>query len=116
MIASCLIRTLAVIPAVLFDSQATRSLAMIIVIFTSPIVGAAMGTARLLAVPREVIGTVSGASGLLATCAQPLAPLAAGILLETVSRSTTFTVLGACFIAMALAMALPPSLRVRACR
>lgn len=114
LICSCLIRATAVLPAVLLPGPLTRSLAMVIVMFTSPIAAAAIGTARLLVIPREVLGTVSGATGLLATCAQPLAPLLAGVLLQLADGSVTFAVLGGCFVAMAVGVALPASLRVRA--
>ncbi|HTZ44324.1 MAG TPA: MFS transporter [Jatrophihabitans sp.] len=113
---SCLVRTLAVLPAVMLDDPVVRSLAMIVVVFTSPVAGAAMSTARMLAIPRELLGTVSGASGLLATCAQPLAPLAAGLLIETVGNRIQFGILGGCFLLMAMAVAVPASLRVSAAR
>ena len=116
LICSCLARVLAVVPAILIDDRVSRSLAMVLVVFTSPIAGAATGTVRMMAVPREVLGTVSGAIGLLATCAQPLAPLIAGALLQLASSSTTFTALGIGFLLMAIGVAIPPSLRVKACR
>ncbi len=115
-ICSCLIRTLAVLPAVLAPGPLTRSLAMVVVVFTSPVVGAAMSTARLMFTPRDVLGAVTGATGLLATCAQPLAPILAGLLLHLTSGSVTFAVLDGCFLAMAVGVAMPPSLRVSAAR
>lgn len=114
LICSCLVRAVAVLPAVLLPGPVTRSLAMVIVMFTSPIAAAATGTARMLAIPRPVLGTVSGATGLLATCAQPLAPILAGVLLQLASGSVTFGILGGCFLLMAIGVALPPSLRVKA--
>ncbi|HEX8305309.1 MAG TPA: MFS transporter [Jatrophihabitans sp.] len=114
LIASCLVRTLAVVPAVLVDGLLTKSLAMIVVVFTSPIARAAVSTAQMMVVPREILGSVSGATGLLATCAQPLAPLLAGALLQLTTASVTFTALGVAFALMAVGVSLPPSLRIRA--
>jgi len=110
---SCLIRTVSVIPAVLWPSPIARSLTLVVVMFTGPIAGAALGNARLLAVRKEVLGIVSGANGLLATCMQPIAPLAAGVLLQLAHGSITFAVLGVCFLAMAVGVLLPPSLRIK---
>ncbi len=114
LIASCAIRTLAMLPAVLIGGGLTQSIAMIIVVLTSPIARAAVSTAQLMSVPREILGSVSGATGLLATCAQPLAPIFAGLLLELTAGRVTFTVLAGAFAVMAVGLALPPSLRIRA--
>jgi MFS family permease len=112
-IASCLVRTLAVVPAILVDGLLTKSVAMIVVVFTSPIARAAFITTQMMIVPREILGTVTGATGLLATCAQPLAPVLAGVLLQFTTSTMTFAGLGAAFVLMAVGVSLPPSLRVR---
>lgn len=116
LIISCLVRAAAVIPAVLVDDLAMRSLAMVVVVFTSPIARAAVSTAQLMVIPRNILGAVSGATGLVATCAQPLAPLLAGVLLQLTTSSMTFTLLGVAFTLMAIGVSLPPSLRIRAAR
>lgn len=110
--ASCAFRALAVAPALLIDHQAVRAGALVAVVFSSPIAGAASSTARMLHVPADVLGRVTGAVRLVATCAQPLAPLIGGLLIEWAGPGAAAGCVAAAFAAMAVSVALAPSMRL----
>lgn len=111
---SCAFRAAVLIPALLVDNQALRAVALVAVVFSSPVAGAALYAARILHTPEDVLGRVTGASGIVATCTQPLAPLLAGLVVDTAGSRTAAGWLTIGFAAMSVSVLVSPSLRVRA--
>jgi hypothetical protein len=69
---------------------------------------ASLTSAQILLVPGEVLGRAGGASRFLATAAQPLAPLTAGLLVEHLDLRGTQLVLAVAFGAVAVYAGLAP--------
>ncbi|WP_406457174.1 MFS transporter [Streptomyces sp. NBC_01622] len=78
------------------------------VLLLGPMVGAALTSAQMLLVPGDVLGRVRGASGFLSSALQPLAPLAAGFLVQYLDRTAAQFVLVGAFVAVAVVAAVMP--------
>jgi hypothetical protein len=90
-------RTAFVLGAALVGGAVALALALASVVTLSPVIGAAIGAARMLRVPEEVFGRVAGTSSFIATALQPLAPILAGVLIHGLSQALTLGALAVVF-------------------
>jgi drug/metabolite transporter (DMT)-like permease len=77
-----------------------------------PLVAATLSSAQLLLIPGELLGRTSAASAFLSSALQPLAPLAAGLVVEYLSRTAAQYVLAGAFVLVAVVSATMPGLLV----
>lgn len=106
MLATCLIRLLATTAAALLGGPLVLGAALVVVLLTSPVVNAAISAARLQIVDYEVYGRVSGATSFIGSALQPLAPLAAGVLVQAGGASSALGVIAALFACCSLTVLL----------
>ncbi|MFD7640796.1 MFS transporter [Kitasatospora sp. NPDC059795] len=98
MAATASLRLLAALAAgVLSGGQLGPAAALATVLLLSPVVGAALGTTTMLVVEYEVYGRVTGTTSFIGSALQPLAPLAAGALLQSAGAGAALTVVAALF-------------------
>jgi hypothetical protein len=97
------VRAVSVLGAAMIGGSVALAFAVASVVLLSPVVGAAIAAARMLLVPEELFGRVSGTSSFIASAAQPAAPLLAGVLLQALSLHLALVVLAAAFGAVTLA-------------
>jgi len=83
------------------------------VILLGPMAGAALAVAQIRLVPGEVLGRAGGASGFLSSALQPVAPLAAGLLVQYLAPGPVKLVLIGAFLLVALVAAVVPGLSRR---
>jgi hypothetical protein len=107
------VRTVVAGAAALLGGPIALAVALAAVMATRTTASLAISTTQLLVVPREVYGRVSGASAFIATALQPLAPLAAGVLLDRSSPAVGLGVMTVAFGAVALVALVSPGLGVR---
>ncbi|MFJ5881268.1 MFS transporter [Kitasatospora cineracea] len=98
MLAVCLVRMLAVAGAALVGGPVAFGAALAAVLLLGPVAGAAISATTLLAVDYELYGRVSGASAFVGGALQPLAPLAAGLLVQGVGAGGTLAVVAGLFL------------------
>jgi MFS family permease len=103
-------RAAAVAVAAIIGSAAAAAVAVACVTLVSPVVQAAMAAAQTRRVPTEVFGVVTGGRSFLGNAMQPLAPLAAGLLLAAWSAGGALVLLAAVFGAAALFAGWAPAL------
>ncbi|WP_439657422.1 MFS transporter [Lentzea sp. HUAS TT2] len=75
----------------------------------TPLIGAVLATIMAKAVPEEIYGRVTAASGFAAQILQPLGPLAAGVVLAHLSFAATAGLFAVCLGALALLTLLVPT-------
>jgi MFS family permease len=68
-------------------------------------------TMMVLVTPQDLIGRVQSAAGVISMIAQPIGPLAGGLLLNLVGQRATFLVLGAVLVTAAVVATIAPGLR-----
>jgi hypothetical protein len=95
-------RTMLVLGAAVTDSPVALALALASVVCLSPVTGAVLGAARMLLVPKELFGRVTGTMSFIATTLQPAAPLIAGLLIANLSQRDALLALVAAFGAVTL--------------
>ena len=105
-----LARTAVVLAAALTGSAIAIALALASVVLLSPLVGAVMATARLLLVPEEIFGRVTGTTSFISSVLQPLAPLLAGVLIAALTQQAGLLVIAAAFAAVTVLAVLIPGL------
>jgi hypothetical protein len=105
-------RTLLVLGAAVTGSPVALALALASVVFLSPVTGAVLGAARMLLVPHELFGRVTGTISFIATALQPAAPLVAGLLIANLSQQDALLALVAVFGAVTLFAVGAPGFRV----
>ncbi|MEU9132753.1 MFS transporter [Kitasatospora sp. NPDC048540] len=93
----CLLRLLGTAAAALLGGPVALGAALAGVLLLGPVVGAAIGTTTLLVVDYEVYGRVVGTTSFIGGALQPLAPLAAGFLLQTVGAARALAVVAVLF-------------------
>lgn len=103
-------RTVLVLGAALTQSTAMLAVALASVVLLSPVLGAVLSAARMLLVPEEIFGRVTGSVSFLGSVLQPAAPLLAGALIAGLSQSVALFVLVAAFAAVALFAVVAPAL------
>lgn len=105
-----LARTVVVFAAALTGSAIAIALALASVVLLSPLVGAVMATARMLLVPEDIFGRVTGTTSFISSVLQPAAPLLAGVLIAALTQQAGLLVIAAAFAAVTLIAALIPGL------
>jgi hypothetical protein len=105
-----LARTVFVLAAALTGSAVALAVALASVVLLSPVVGAVMATARMLLVPAEIFGRVTGTTSFIASVLQPAAPLLAGLLVAGLHQRAGLLVIVGAFAAVTLLAALIPGL------
>jgi hypothetical protein len=105
-----LARTVFVLAAALTGSAIALAVALASVVLLSPLVGAVMGTARMLLVPEELFGRVTGTTSFISSVLQPAAPLLAGLLIAGLTQQAGLLVIVAAFGAVTLLAVLIPGL------
>ncbi|MFB7665887.1 MFS transporter [Kitasatospora sp. NPDC056138] len=104
MIGTGTVRLLAALTAALVGGPVGLGFALGAVLLLAPVVGAAISTTTLLVVDYEVYGRVSGTTSFIAGALQPLAPLAAGFLLQTAGPTPALGVVAGLFALCVLAV------------
>lgn len=104
------LRAVVVVAAALTHSPVALAVALASVVLLSPVVGAVMGAARMLLVPEELFGRVTGTTSFIGSVLQPAAPLVAGVLVASLSAQLALVVLAAAFAAVALFAVVVPGL------
>jgi hypothetical protein len=103
-----LARTVFVLAAALTGSAIALAVALASVVLLSPVVGAVMATARMLLVPAELFGRVTGTTSFISSVLQPAAPLLAGLLIAGLTQQAGLLVIVAAFAAVTvLALVIP---------
>jgi hypothetical protein len=105
-----LLRTLLVLAAALTGSTIALAITLASVVLLSPVVGAVMGAARMLLVPEELFGRVTGTTSFIGSVLQPAAPLLAGVLIAAFSQQLALVVLTAAFAAVTVFAVVVPGL------
>jgi MFS family permease len=105
-----LARTAVVLAAALTGSAIAIALALASVVLLSPLVGAVMATARMLLVPEDIFGRVTGTTSFISSVLQPAAPLLAGLLIAALTQQAGLLVIAAAFAAVTLLAVLIPGL------
>lgn len=77
----------------------------------APVINAALMGYQIAVTPTHLHGRVSASSTFIATCAQPLGPLLAGLLLDSAPRALALSGFGAAVIATAVVMTFSASIR-----
>jgi len=95
-------RAILVLGAAVTDSPVALALALASVVCLSPVSGAVLGAARMLLVPQQLFGRVTGTMSFIATTLQPAAPLLAGLLIANLSQRDALLTLVAAFGALML--------------
>ena len=96
--------------AALTASTIALAIALASVVLLSPVVGAVMGAARMLLVPAELFGRVTGTTSFIGSVLQPAAPLIAGVLIAAFSQQLALVVLTVAFAAVTLFALVVPGL------
>ncbi|GAA2742056.1 MFS transporter [Kitasatospora cinereorecta] len=104
MAATGAVRAAAALTAAAVGGPVGIGLALAAVLLLAPVVGAAISTTTLLVVDYEVYGRVSGTTSFIAGALQPLAPAAAGVLLQTAGATAALAVVAALFALCVLAV------------
>lgn len=102
------IRAMLVLAVVVTGGRVVLVLALASVVLLSPVLGAVLGAARMLRVPHELFGRITGAMSFIATSLQPGAPLLAGLLLASLSQRVVLIALVVAFGAVTLFAAVVP--------
>ncbi|KIQ64947.1 hypothetical protein TR51_12760 [Kitasatospora griseola] len=97
MAATAGLRLLAALAAAFIGGQLGPAAALATVLLLAPVVGAALGTTTLLVVDHGVYGRVTGTTSFIGGALQPLAPLAAGALLQSAGATAALTVVAGLF-------------------
>ncbi|MCC9305835.1 MFS transporter [Kitasatospora sp. RB6PN24] len=106
MLAVCLLRLLVAAVAALVGGPVALGAALATVLLLGPVVGAAITATTLQLVDYEVYGRVAGTSSFIGSALQPLAPLAAGVLVQTGGARSALGVVAALFACCALTVVL----------
>lgn len=107
------LRTLLVLVAALTGSALALAVALASVVLLSPVLGAVMGAARMLLVPAQLFGRVTGTTSFVGSVLQPAAPLLAGVLIAGLSQQLALVALVGAFAALAVFAATAPGLGAR---
>lgn len=105
-----LARTVFVLAAALTGSAIALAVALASVVLLSPVVGAVMATARMLLVPAELFGRVTGTTSFISSVLQPAAPLLAGLLIAGLTQQAGLLVIVAAFAAVTVVALVIPGL------
>ncbi len=108
------IRTSLVLAAALTGDRLVLALALASVVLLSPVLGAALSAARMLRVPEELFGRVTGAMSFVATALQPAAPLVAGVLIAGLSQRVALLTIVTAFAALTVFAVIAPGFGVTA--
>ncbi|MFI5491760.1 MFS transporter [Actinoplanes sp. NPDC051859] len=99
------VRLVTTLGAALLGGPVAAIVALAAVLLLQPVAGAATETARMLIVPADVYGRMSGTTSFLTSALPPIAPLLAGAVLDTAGAGWAFGIVAALFAAAGLVVA-----------